>query len=156
VFYNNNAYLNSPNPYEAGRGYGWNALVVLNFNFLDWGIRSRDSEIARQRQMILENGVTSEGLRITSELKSLMTEIKQLARTNSLNQEIFKAEEQTNKILTVEYQQGRLPYIDLITSIGDFRGAEIALVNSHFRLKELLSRYYFHQGTIYEKVMGRR
>ncbi len=155
VFYRNGNYLNTDLPFENGHSQGWNALVVLNFNLWDWGTRSRDAEVARQRQMINENGIVSERLRIDTELKSLRTEIKQLARTNALNKEIFKAEEQTNKILTTEYQQGRLPYIDLITSINDYRGAEIALVNSHFRLKELLARYYFHQGSIYEKIMDR-
>jgi len=150
--YANFGYLNSPNPYSTNQQYGWNVLLGINFNIFDWGIRRRDVEVAKAQALIQDNELKKTELQLTSDIKNLMLTISQLRATDQLAQELQQAEEETYRFIRNEYENGKVTYLDLITSLNNTLDAKIQYLTTHYGLATAWTKYHFFRTTLYETV----
>lgn len=152
VVYQNSSYLGSGNAFRTNENYYWNALVTLNFNLLDWGIRTRDIAIAQERQLIQENEVarTRNEMRATTE--SLILNLGQLKANHDSTRELLEAEQETYRTIEREYQEGKVAYLDMITSLKALLDARIQLLTVQFQLAEGLAKYHYYRGKLHETM----
>lgn len=152
AYYRNSDYLGPSAGFGANENYGWSAALQLSFNLLDWGIRDRDIQIARSGALIQEADLQKAKLQGNAQLKRLMLDIGQLKRNYDLARELRAAEEETYKVIRGDYEQGKVPYLDLITALKDFLESRSQVLTAHFGLLEAIAKHQFYGGELYETV----
>lgn len=131
----------------------WNALLTIRYNFLDWGIRSRDSEIAAQRAIIQNNELDSRMLTLRSDLNQLRIDNNLTQRNFKLAGDLFTLEKENLSLIEREYRNGNVSYLDLITGLSDFADSERKFYSAS---RDLISARYtllYHQGRLYEELL---
>lgn len=147
-------YLGTGRSISENDSLSWNAVLSLRYNFLDWGTRSREARIAGERTEIQLNSSTAALQALRQELESLELNIRQLTENFRLGEELLSLEQTNLDLITQEYRQGKVQYLDYITSVRDFASARSGYYNSLFNLKKGLLTQKFHQGAIYEAIVG--
>jgi outer membrane protein TolC len=133
----------------------WNAMVTLNFNFLDWGVRRRNSQVANERVMIQENQIENEIFSLRTEIQNLENEIEQLQRNFKLAEELLELERTNLELISREYRQGSVQYLDYVTGLTNFSDAQTRYYTSLYELKQALLARDYHQGRIHASILGR-
>ncbi|MEK6624543.1 MAG: TolC family protein, partial [Bdellovibrionota bacterium] len=72
ISYGSSNYLKTGQSLSDNGQVAWNALLTVKYNFFDWGIRSRDREVAAQKNIIQSNALDSTLLN----LKSILNQLK--------------------------------------------------------------------------------
>ena len=150
--YQNLSYLGSNQAFSTNQTYGWNALVTLNFNLLDWGIRSRDVAIAQNQQSIQENQLRQTRLELKETLGNLNLELAQVKANCDATKELQDAEQETYRIIQQQYSEAKVSYLDLITSLKSLLNAKAEFFTAHFQLAQSLAKYNYHLGNLYEAM----
>lgn len=150
--YGSSSYLNSGRSVRDNDSTSWNAVLSLRYNFLDWGTRRREAAIAGERTAITENANTSRLLSLRQELERLRLDIRQLRENFRLGTELLELEKGNLALIDSEYRQGKVSYLDYITSVKDFASARIGYYSSLYGLKRGLLTQHFHRGTLYETI----
>jgi len=132
----------------------WNASLGLKYNLLDWGTRSRDAQIAFERREIAGNTRTNQLLSLRLELDRLTTDFRQLKENFRLGEELLNLERRNFEVLASDYRQGKADYLDYITSLRELAAAKTSYYSSLFDLKRGILSQKFHQGTLYETILG--
>lgn len=154
VYYTNSQFINSNLPFDANHQTGWNTLVTLSFNLWDWGIRSRDIEVAQQQNLILNNQSSLVVLATQTEISTLTEDLKRLKAYLISNKELLAAEDESHRRLNEQYREGKLGYLDFITSVQNLLDAKIRFFSSQFDFATAEAKYRFYEGTLYEKVIS--
>jgi outer membrane protein len=144
----------------TGQGFGvnqrinWNALVSLNYNFFDFGTRRRNTEIAAQQAAVQANTLTGSLLDLKQQIEKLQIDLRQLIESFRLSEELFRLEKTNLALITNQYRQGKVQYLDYINSLQNFASARSTYYTSLYGLRksQLLERY--HEGTLYEAIQG--
>ncbi|OFZ15736.1 MAG: hypothetical protein A2Z20_05225 [Bdellovibrionales bacterium RBG_16_40_8] len=152
INYGSSNYIDTGSSVEDNDQVGWNALITLKYNLLDWGIRRRDSEIAAQRKAIQGNELDNNLLSVRSEVERLMLDLKQLSENFKLSDELLALEQNNLKLLEQEYRNGKVQYLDLITGLKDLADAKIKYFTAFYDLKRALLTYWYHEGKLYESI----
>jgi outer membrane protein TolC len=153
--YGSSDYLGTTTSFSDNDRLSWNALLSLRYNFLDWGTRRREAEIAGERTAIQLNGTESKLLSLRQELENLRLDLRQFRENFRLGTELLELERRNLALITTEYRQGKVQYLDYITSLKDFASAQLGYYSSLYQLKKGLLTQKFHQGTLYETIFGR-
>jgi outer membrane protein TolC len=153
--YGSGDYLGTGAAFTANDRLGWNALLSLRYNFLDWGTRRREARIAGERTEIQLNASESKLLDLRQQLASLRLDLQQFRENFRLGSELLELERRNLALITTEYRQGKVQYLDYITSLKDFASAQVGYYSSLYQLKKGLLTQKFHQGTLYETILGR-
>jgi outer membrane protein TolC len=134
----------------------WNAqaMLVLDYNLWDWGIRKRNVDIARNKQSIDRNAQQNTRINLTQNLITLKAQIKELRQTFQLNQEILRVDEDAFGSLQRAYRDGKVSYLDLITALNDLYGSRNELLSLEFELLKAQANLAYYQGRVYETVQG--
>lgn len=128
----------------------WNALLKVNFNLWDWGLRRRNVTIAQDRKIQKEKSLEMEMNEFIANNEKLMLSIS-LSHNNFLTaKELLSIETDAYAFLQGEYRNGRVSYLDLILGLRDLLNAKNQLFNSFFDLRTQLLQYKYHQGKLYE------
>jgi outer membrane protein TolC len=143
-------YLGASADNPATEPYSASVLLTVNFNLWDWGTRRRTVEIARSNQMIQENEVRKVSLKINADLDALMVEMNQNLANFELTQSLRDNEQSTYHSLQVEFEEGKLPYLDLITSLKDLLDAKVQYFTAQYGLAETLAKYRYYEASLYE------
>jgi len=141
-------------PHESDR-LNWSALVTLRYNILDWGVRRRNSEIAANRTAIRANELESELLGLREELEKLEVDLRKLQESFHFSEDLLKLERANLQLITNEYRQGKVQYLDYISSLQNFANAKSIYYNSLFDLKKGILARRYHEGTLYEALQGK-
>lgn len=148
-------YMGTGIPPHENDKFGWSALVTLKYNILDWGVRRRNSEIAAHRAFIRSNELEGELLGLREELNVLQVDLRKLQDGFHLSEDLFKLERANLSLITNEYRQGKVQYLDYITSLQNFASAKSTYYNSLFDLKRGVLARRYHEGTIHEALQGK-
>ena len=147
-------YLFTGVPEWVNRSTSWNALLTLSYNFFDFGTRRRNAEIAAEQASVQANMLTSGLLDLHRDIEKLQLDLRRLAETYRLSEELFKLERSNLMLITNEYRQGKVQYLDYITQLQNFASAKTTYYSSLYELRkgQLAERY--HEGSLYEAILG--
>ena len=151
--YNNQNYLNSNNAFSYGHQLSWNALISLQYNFWDWGTRKRDIAVAQYNREVQENSVSQSLLDIKAKVIGIAADILRISRSYKLSLELLTLEEESNKNLESQYREGKVTYLDLITSLNNLLDAKVQFYTAYFDALQAHSKYRFYEGKIYETIL---
>lgn len=150
VGYNSSDYWKQGYRFDQKDSLEWNALVGLQFNIWDWGIRKRDAEISMEKGLIRENEIQSTLLGVRENLDQVAIDLQESKENFALSDELLKLEGSNLELLQREYRQGKVGYLDYITGLNDFSSAKIKYYSSLYAFHEALINYRYHQGTLHE------
>lgn len=152
VTYSGSDYLKGTSEYRESDSTSWNALVKLSWNLWDWGLRKNRTFQARFEKEKLQHLEFDQALKLRQDIKTLRNNMEQLSQNLSLSLELKKLEETNYKSLERDYRNGRTDYLNLINALNDLASAQRAYFQNYYRLIQLLYEYYYHEGTIIEKI----
>lgn len=151
AFYGSNNYWKTGSDFNDNDFTSWNAILTVNFNLWDWGIRNRNITIAKDRKIQREKTIETELNEFIATNEKLMTNMN-LSNANFLTaQELLTIETEGYAFLESEYRNGRVTYLDLILGLRDLLNAKIQMFTSFYDLRTQLLQYKYHQGLLYEE-----
>lgn len=145
-------YLDTGRSFAETREQGWSALVVINYNIWDWGIRRRDLEVSRVKEKSLQAKNEQLVLDLDVTLKDVVLRLNEYAESAKLTKELLNIEQQSYNILGAEYRNGRATYLDLITNLNSLYDARSRFASTYFALKKQQVSYAYHKGNLYETL----
>jgi outer membrane protein TolC len=152
VTYSNLNFANSPQSFGQTAQLSYTALITLQYNLWDWGIRRRDIQIAENHRDVQINDLNLGLMDVRFKIETLMIDISRVRETYILNQELLSSEEENYRNIEVQYREGKVNYLDLITSLNNLLGARTQFYSAYFEALQVLAKYYFYEGSIYEKL----
>jgi len=156
VFLTTGATYDTGNYLGAGavrsEAYGWNAMLALKYNLLDWGERSRDVEKARRNALISDNDLSATKQTTDAEIRKLMLELKQRTNNFRASKTLLEVEEDNFGLLKRDYEAGKVTSYDLILNLNDLLGARELFYRAQYGLAEGIARYHYYDGNLYEKL----
>jgi outer membrane protein TolC len=157
VFLSGGVSYGSANYWKSGTSFkdndftSWNALLTVNFNLWDWGIRNRNISISQDRKVQQMKSLEVEMNEFIASNEKLMANMV-LSHNNFLTaQELLDIESSAYSFLEGEYRNGRVSYLDLILGLRDLLNAKIQMFTSFYDLRTQLFQYKYHQGKLYEE-----
>ena len=148
--YGSSDYLNTGLRAHENDKLNWSALLTVKYNLLDWGVRRRNSEIAASRAAIRANELDTELLALREEVDKLAVDLRKLQESFQLTDELFKLERANLALITNEYRQGKVQYLDYINALQNFASSKSQYYSSLFELKRAILARRYHEGTIHE------
>jgi outer membrane protein TolC len=153
IDYSSSSYIDTKQSFGDNGQIGWNALLTLKYNFIDWGIRSRDSIIASQKNMIQNNQLDVTLLGLMTLLNQLQVEVVQIQRNYLLAKELLSLEQSNINFIEREYRTGRVQYLDFISGLNNLSDAELKFYSSASDLQKNKFNILYHQGKLYEELL---
>lgn len=150
--YGSSDYLNTGLRVHENDKLAWSALLTVKYNLLDWGVRRRNTEIAASRAQIRANELELELLALREEVDKLTVDLRKLQESFQLTDELFKLEKANLALITNEYRQGKVQYLDYINALQNFASAKSSYYSSLFDLKRAVLGRRYHEGTIHEAI----
>lgn len=136
-------------------GKEWSTMLTLNFNLWDWGKRSNSLSIVKANNLVKEYQYKEELNSLQVKMKNLFLNITQQKRNFGLNKDLLTLEEQNYLSIEKDYYAGKAFFVDIINALNDYTSTQEAFYRNYFEMHKSLSEYYYHQGTLYEKISGK-
>ena len=152
VNYINNEYLAGTDSFTNDYNTSWKIQLGVNFNLLDWGVRSRNVVIAKKEKRQSEHLIDQEIRNLKTGLENNYADIIQSKESYLLNKELVGLEKKNYEAIDGKYKNGRVAFLDLINSLTDYSNARESHLRNHFKLQELMASYQYHNGKIYEFI----
>lgn len=146
-------YLGTNQSVTDNAQWNWNALVTVTYNFFDFGIRSRDREVALQQKYINDNTIDASMLTLNSQLKQFENNVKTIQKTFTLSKELLAMEKVNFEFIEREYRGGKVQYLDLINGLTDLTSAETTFFQAASDLATAKFTLLYHQGKLYEELI---
>lgn len=151
--YGSSDYIDTGRSFSDNETTSWNALITIRYNFLDWGTRSRDSQIASQRAIIENNEIDTSVLTLRSTLNQLKIDKNLTQKNFKLAGELFSLEKENITLIEREYRNGNVSYLDLITGLNDLADAERKFYSASSDILSTRFNLLYHQGILYEELL---
>ncbi|MGZ3656908.1 MAG: TolC family protein, partial [Bdellovibrionota bacterium] len=150
--FGSSGYLFTGVPESVNQRTTWNALLGLNYNLFDFGTRRRNTEIAVQQAS--QQADTLEGglLDLRQEIDKLQIDLRQSLESFRLSQDLLKLERTNLALITNEYREGKVQYLDYISSLQNFASAKSTYYSSLYDLRRQQLAIRYHEGTLYETI----
>lgn len=150
--YTTGDYLGTATAINNNEFTSWYALGTLNFNIWDWGIRRRNISIAKARANQQNSQLDASLNTFSAENSRLMLDLNERAKSYSLARELLDLENSSYGLLSRDYRDGKVAYVELIVALRDLLNAKRQLYSAYFGLREQLLRYNYHEGRLFESV----
>ncbi len=151
--YGSSQYVNSNQSFSDNDVVSWNALITLKYNFFDWGVRSRDADVAFLKSKIQNNDLQVSLLGIDSIVKELKLNTRQAQRNFGLAKDLLKLEKDNLGFLQTEYRNGKVQYLDLVTGYDNLADAEFKFYSAASEFENIRYLTLYHQGLLYEEIL---
>ncbi|MCB0361252.1 MAG: TolC family protein [Bdellovibrionales bacterium] len=151
--YSSENYLGSQYSLSEKAIFGWEALVTLKYNFLDWGTRSRDYEIQKQNLIVEENELDAKLLAIRADINQYSINLDKLRKSYELAKEWVVLETSNIEYIGREYRSGKVQYLDLTAGVNDYSDAQKRFYNVCAALQKSIYSIYYNQGVLYEVLL---
>ena len=151
--YGSSNYLGTGQTLSDNAVVGWNALLTVTYNIFDWGIRSRDREVAIQTKVIQGNQLDIEMLALGSQLSQLQINVRQVQKNYGLAKELLSLEQSNIQFIEREYRNGKVQYLDLINGLNNLSDAEIKFSSAVSDLQVARYTFLYHQGKLYDAIL---
>lgn len=153
ITYSNLNYVNSGSSFAVGSQLTWNALIGVQFNFWDWGIRRRDVAAARITRELQENELAIGLLDTRTKMKIVMIDLSKVRENLALTKDLFQYEEENYQNMDIQYREGKVQYLDLITTLNNMLDAKIQFYSAYFEALRQLVNYRYYAGTLDENTI---
>lgn len=150
--YGSSNYVNSGSTWSDGEKTNWNVLLTLNWNLIDFGQRARNVVLTRLQHDIEEQDLRSSLLSAQKDLENFEVDLRSFAKSYELVKNLKKMEEDNYKLLESEYRQGRVGYLELVTSLINLLDAQQRDNQVDFDLHRLWLKKKFYEGNLDENV----
>lgn len=152
--YSNLYYMYRGNPagWDDNHLWGWTALLTIQYNIWDFGIRREQLEIAKVREKQVTDKTEQQLLDLGNDLRNVTNQLRALRENVRMTRELLVLEQQSYSILEAEYRNGRAQYLDLILNLNSLIDARSKFNASYYGLKKQQALYSFHQGELYETL----
>lgn len=154
VAYGDSDYL-GPRPSSqtsTGGAFSWNALLTVRYNLWDWGTRKRSVLIAESNRLIRANEIQRELNTVRERSSNLKVNVPVLKSSFQLNRKLLKLEQDSYRLLELDYRNGKIPYIDLITGLTNLLDSRVRLFRSTYELLSNQAEMLYFKGTLYETL----
>lgn len=142
-------------PIYANDKTSWSAYFTIKYNLFDFGVRRRNAEIAAERAAVEANESDAQILALREELDKLGLQLSQLRDSFRLSDELLRLERNNLALITSEYRQGKVQYLDYINSLQNFANAKSTYYSSLFDLRKALLAQQYHLGTLYDAIQAK-
>ena len=130
--YGSSQYMGTGQPWVDNAASGWSILLNMKYNFIDFGTRSRNTEIENlKQQQGLFNG-REQVLSAENERDRLRADLVAVGRSRDLARQLQKLEEESFKYTDQEYRSGRMSYIELINDLNNLLDARERRLRAEF------------------------
>jgi len=153
VGYGSRDYLGTGHTVSDNAAWDWNALVKVTYNFLDWGVRSRETEIANQQKYVTTNQLDASLLLLQSELRQFEASASQILKTFGYAKELLALEKVNFDYIEREYRNGKVQYLDLITGLKGLADAQSQYYGAASSLATARFQALYHQGKLYDELV---
>lgn len=133
----------------------WSAFLTLKYNIFDFGLRRRNAEIAAETAAVQSNDLESQLLDLRSEVSQLQSDLRQLQESFRISEELLKLEQGNLALISSEYRQGKVQYLDYITSLQNVASARSSYYSALYELRKGELSQKYHEGKIYEAILGK-
>lgn len=152
--WNDSNYIGTSRRFREQDQADWFGTVTLRYNLLDWGVRRREGATAAIQEEIAANNRRDRLLRLEEDMNKLRLNHGQLLEDFRLSQERLELETSSFSLLSQEYRQGKVQYLDYITSLRDQASANLSYQTSVYELKKSYYRQQYHLGRLHEAIFG--
>ena len=150
--YLNRNYID-PNPLAPVTNQtSWNVLFTLTYNIWDWGTRNRDVSVAEQNREIQQNTLNQGLLLIRAQIENLMLDFIRSGSNHVVNRELLLSEQESYDYLERQYREGKVNYLDLITSLNNLLDAKVRFYTTYFDLLSNFAQYRYFERNLYETL----
>lgn len=149
--YGSDGYINSSQSFKDRDQLSWNALIGLNFNFIDWGTRRREGKMASEKVWVQENQTRERVFALEKEYSNLVLDLNLANQKILSNKSLMEIEKDSLELVSREYRQGKAEFLDYITSLKDFSSAKLSYFTALVEFKKLVAQNHFNNGSLYEK-----
>ena len=150
--YENNSYVNSGRGFGANESYGVKAALVLNYNILDWGVRSRTVSIEEHRKTIEVERMRQTSLQLGQDAATLMANLVRLKQAYEVAASIYKNEEESYQATQRDFREGKVNSYDFINYVRDYLEGNNLYLTSRYDLWNAVLRHYYLSGELDEYV----
>jgi outer membrane protein TolC len=99
----------------------------------------------------LEGGL----LDLRQTIAKLEIDLRQSVESYNLSQELLKLERANLALITNEYRQGKVQYLDYINSLQNFASAKTSFYSSLYDLRRQQLALHYHEGNLYGAIENR-
>lgn len=145
-------YLGTGNSFPGTRTSGWNALLGVKMNLWDWGIRSRNLEVASHKQMQVELDIQSRRSVFWTEASRVFQDYLLSHRNFKLSQELLDLETKSYTLVDTDFRNGRVTFWDVTYGLRDLLDAKVKLYTNYFNVKMNFLKYLYHEGRLNEEI----
>lgn len=131
----------------------WSVLLNLNFNILDWGVRSRNIRITEVNRNSLMQTKRIQLHEAQKDLEIFKLDVARSAERYKLSKELQKMEEDTFKLLERDYRGGQATYLELTTGLANLLDAQSRGQEANFDQASLYLRWKYYKGTLSENTI---
>ena len=128
----------------------WNlqGMLVVDYALWDWGIRGRNVEIADNQRNIEKDAQETVRVRVSQDLNKLKSQIALLKNSYNKSIQILKDEEEVYASLNRGYRDGKVTYLELITSLSDLYSSRSQYLGFQYSLLRARASLAFYQGNL--------
>lgn len=152
VSYGSSDYVNTNRSFKDNEVTEWNALLTLKYNLLDWGIRSKDAGVALQKNLTRKNEIERQLANLKATLLQLVVQINKLQKNYELSKDLLKLEKSNIEFIERQYRDGKVQYLDLVTSLASLSDAKTIFLTNLADLQIAKYTLLYHQGKLVQEI----
>ena len=110
-------------------------------------------QIAESNRDIQSDSITQSLQTVRQDLEGMMGSFTKIKRNYRLSRELLGMQEESNHLLEQQYREGKVSYLDLITSLDGLLNSKVQFCSSYFEVLQNLAKYDYYKGQIYESLL---
>lgn len=136
------------NDYEPGRNDYWSVTLGLEYVIWDWGTQRRSSDVVVRNALVRENEVYQEMRNAQNEVDLVRQRIKVARRVYSSRSLLLGDERESFGLISRDYREGRINFLDYVSSLRSFGRAELSLFEGLIELNKAYFEILLHKGSL--------
>ncbi|MBK8202129.1 MAG: TolC family protein [Bdellovibrionales bacterium] len=128
-------------------------MLIVKYNFMDWGTRARDYEISVQKDMIKSNEIDTSLLDLRATLNQLNSRLENVRKSYHLAKEWVAIELTNIEYIGREYRNGKVQYLDMIAGLNALSDAQNKFYSVSAELHNVQFNILYHKGSLYDLLV---
>lgn len=151
--YGSSDYIDTKETWSDNDLTQWSVLLNLKFNLLDWGVRSRNIQIAKLNTNTIEQSLNSQLLESLTGLEQFKLEVKRAEESYRLSKDLQKMEEDNFALLERDYRTGNTTYLELTTGLANLLDAQSRGLEADYQQSNLYLQWKYYKGILSEETI---
>jgi outer membrane protein TolC len=134
--------------YDPSRNDYWSLTLGVEYVIWDWGIQRRSSDVVIRGTRLRENEVYQEMRNAQNEVDLVRQRIKVARRVYSSRSLLLGDERESFGLISRDFREGRINFIDYVSSLRSFGRAELSLFEGLVELNKAYFEILLHKGKL--------